>query len=131
VVYKMSLVDHGTDFKGQVWFMRAKDLYSKVQTGDGIVDFTVDRFLVQGHPTSGEFDFIAYNVDVRTGDHGRAEVRMLDAEGSTVFSGERTSDGYVSTTTALDGTWRIQVTVIGDAEVEVMAAGVIEYTAVL
>ena len=56
-LYSLELVDHGYGFSGQVYFMRASDLWDS-ETSD------TNQFSVNGHQKYGDFDFLAVGIEI-------------------------------------------------------------------
>ncbi len=63
------LVESGVGHTGEVWFIRAGDLYSgDWEHASALPDVEVrDTFLVSGHPQNGDWDEMIYWLDARMG----------------------------------------------------------------
>jgi len=126
----MELIEHGYDYEGKVYFMRARDLFSTSNLYSDNREFTVD-----GHPRDGDFDLLA--AGVRTmGDHRLTNV-ILTSPGNSHYS----LDSGIYTITEIpneNGIWTADMITLPVFNyfiihplVEVQISGIIEYTAEL
>lgn len=129
-LFSMQLIEHGYDYEGKVYFMRAKDLFSTSSLYTDTGEFTVN-----GHPAYGDFDFIA--AGVRSTENHRLTNVVLTSPGNYHY---RVNSGIYTLTEIPNenGMWKADVISLPIRSyfiipplIEIQIAGVIEYTAEL
>jgi hypothetical protein len=128
---RMTLVSSGTGYKGDAYFVRGVDLYSKdasSSTGSPEVD-VYESFIDRGHPTWGPFDSLIYYYTVKIGDRSNGVLTFRDHSTTTLMrktfdpgteedsiGSMPSSGGEVGVTIALQGSCRLRVMVAGGIE---------------
>jgi hypothetical protein len=80
VILDMTLVSYGTGFDGEVYFIRARDLFNETYTserGSPEMDF-YNSFYDQGHPNWGPWDYLVYYYEVITGENSGETITVTD-----------------------------------------------------
>jgi hypothetical protein len=128
---RMTLVSSGTGYKGDAYFVRGVDLYSKdasSSTGSPEVDI-YESFIDRGHPKWGPFDSLIYYYNVKIGDRSNGILTFRDHSTTTLMrktfdpgteedglGSMPSSGGEVGVTIALQGSCRLRVMVAGGIE---------------
>jgi len=129
---KMTMVSHGTGYKGDAYFVRGVDLYSKEassSSGSPEVDL-YESFIDRGHPTWGPFDSLIYYYRVEIGTRSNGLLAFKDHSTTTVmrktFDPGTSEDGLGSIPSS-GGEVGVTVVLQGDCHLVVIVAGGIEY----
>jgi hypothetical protein len=128
-IFSLELIEHGYDYKGTVYFMRATDLYSSSSLATDNGEFTVS-----GHSKYGDFDHIA--VGIKSTQNYRMINTVLTSPSDRHY---RIGSGNFEITEiqAENGDWTASVYSMPNMFafvpplVEVQISGVIEYSAEL
>jgi hypothetical protein len=129
VFLEMTLKDHDYGFKGEVYFMRARDLYDASSSSGG------NDFSVSGHPKYGDFDFLAVGITTET-INTPMFVEISGPVNDYSYPVFRTSGTkFISEIPNYNGDWSVdyysRMFLFYQPEVDVKIAGVLEYSAVL
>jgi hypothetical protein len=124
---RMTLVEAGTGYSGEVWFCRGGDLYEGEFSGPDF-EFYDTAFANDGHVRYGPWSYVVYwlEEDIRSGsgelvlrDHDGAQLTRVYAPGN--------SHQGLGVVTGASGNWTLQVSLSGNADVRLVVAGAIEY----
>ena len=85
VQFKMTLTDTGSNFQGEVWFIRATDLKNRLFEGpiDGEAS---DTFTDSGHPSGIDFNYYVFFIDVAVPQGGSGSLSVKDHVGNSVLA---------------------------------------------
>ena len=130
ILLRMSLVASGLDHEGDVWFIRAGDLYSAEWNHDGgLPDAEIrDTFLVSGHPDQGDWDEMIYWLDARMGG-GASTSSLTLRDHASVTALARTwgpgaqEEGQLGTIPYPSGEYTLTLTQSGESYVRLIVAG--------
>ncbi|MBF92196.1 MAG: hypothetical protein CMB78_00235 [Euryarchaeota archaeon] len=75
---RMMLSDSGTGHSGDVYFVRGGDLFSDIWEDTGTDAELRDTFLVNDHPTDGEWDEMIYFLDAESGTGSSITMTLRD-----------------------------------------------------
>jgi hypothetical protein len=83
--FRMSLTNTGSDYTGDVWFIRATDLKDRLFEGplDGEV---TDTFVDSGHPSGIDFNYYVFYIDVSIPMGGSGTISVKDHVGNSVLT---------------------------------------------
>ena len=130
-LYSLELVDHGYGFEGQVYFMRANDLWDSASSD-------TNQFSVNGHHKYGDFDFLAVGIEIPNNPTG---IMFVEISGpSNIGDYENSYRGPVVLGHFLEipnenGEWTVgyysNVFSFIKPQMNIRIAGVLEYSAIL
>lgn len=129
---EMTLVSYGMGFAGEVYFIRAVDLFDEEYISDrGSPDLDFyNSFYDQGHPDWGPFDYLVYYYDVLSGESSGGAVTVTDPASESqmrrVF-GPNTFERALGTIPSESGEWKVTVVISGESYLRLRVAGGIEY----
>jgi len=85
VQFRMTLTETGSDYQGEVWFIRATDLKNRLFEGpiDGEAS---DTFTDSGHPSGIDFDYYVFFIDVTIPQGGSGSLSVKDHVGNNVLA---------------------------------------------
>lgn len=132
ILLDMTLVSYGKGFTGEVYFVRAVDLFDEEyisSRGSPDIDF-YNSFLDQGHPDWGPFDYLVYYYDVLTGDNSGGVVTVTDPASESTMKrafGPNTFERALGTIPSESGEWKVTVVISGESYLRLRIAGGIEY----
>jgi len=129
----MQLSNFGTNYEGDVWFIRATDLYSGSWDHDsGMPDAEIrDTFFVGDHPSGEEYDEMIYYLDARMGG-GTGSLTLRDH--TSVSALERawqpgeSEEGQLGEINAPSQDYTLTITQSGDSEISIIIAGGITFS---
>jgi len=117
---RMQLNNYGNEFTGDVFFIRAIDLYDEMYEGfDGEA---YDTFFDSGHPSNGDFDFLVWYLDVEI-DSGSSQgtLSVKDHSGVTplarVWGPSSTEKGSLGTIPSNSGEYSVTATLNGGSSI--------------
>ena len=127
---RMTLTGNGFDHTGNVWFIRAGDIFAEVwDHGAGAPDVEItDSFFVGDHPSQGPYDEMIYWLDAEMGggpssgsltlrDHNSASVLTRQWGAGAKESGNLGTIPYPS------GEYTLSITQTGDSYIRLIVAG--------
>ncbi|MDG6225673.1 MAG: hypothetical protein QCI82_09190 [Candidatus Thermoplasmatota archaeon] len=133
VEISMALVEGGSGYKGDLHYVRGRDLFKKdytSSTGSPTIDF-YDSFIDRGHPTWGPFDRLIYFYEVQTGSQSNGLLTIRDHSTTTVLRkvyDPGISESSLGSMRSSGGEVGITVALQGSCGLKLMVAGGIEYT---
>ena len=83
--FRMSLTDTGSDFSGEVWFIRATDLKDRIFEGP-IDGEATDTFVDSGHPSGIDFNYYVFYIDAALLQGGTGTLSVKDHVGNSVLT---------------------------------------------
>ena len=83
--FRMSLTNSGSDFSGDVWFIRATDLKDRLFEGP-IDGEATDSFVDSGHPSGIDFDYYVFYIDVSIPQGGTGTLSVKDHAGQSILT---------------------------------------------
>ena len=113
---KMQLNSYGTNHTGEVWFIRATDLFDSRY--EGLDGEAYDSFFDSGHPSGEDFDMLVWYLDVEI-DSGASQgtITVKDHSGLTplarAWGPSSTEKGTLGTIPANSGEYSITATLNG------------------
>jgi hypothetical protein len=128
----MKLISHGMGYVGEVYFVRARDLFSDVYSssiGSPALDL-YNSFLDRGHPNWGDWDYLVYYYEVVTGENSGGTLIVADPlskESMKKVIGPNTFENTLGTIPSQSGEWKVSLALRGDSDLELQIAGGIEY----
>jgi|GEM_PF-49074 len=133
---EMQLATFGTGHEGEVWFIRATDLYAGSWDHEGgTPDVEVrDTFFVGDHPSGEEYDEMVYYLSARMGG-GTGSLTLRDHTSVSALErawqpGEE-EEGQLGEINSPSQDYTLTVTLSGDSEIAIIIAGGITYSWVL
>ncbi len=132
ILLDMTLVSYGIGFTGEVYFVRAVDLFDEEyisDRGSPDVDF-YNSFFDQGHPDWGPFDYLVYHYDVHIGDSSGGTITVTDPASESAMKrafGPNTSERALGSIPSESGEWKVTVVLGGESYLRLRIAGGIEY----
>ena len=132
VLLDMKLISYGMGYVGEVYFVRARDLFSDVYTSKRASP-AIDRynsFLDQGHPNWGDWDYLVYYYEVSTEENSGGTLTVADPlskEAMKRVIGPNTFECTLGTTPSESGEWKVTIALGGDSYLKLRIAGGIEY----
>ena len=130
---RMTLVETGTNYTGEVWFCRGGDLYYEEFIGPDFGYYDTE-FANEGHERYGPWDYIVYYLEAEIGSGSGGELILRDHESTdilvTTFSSGN-SKNELGTVMGTSGNWTLEISLSGDADVRLLVAGAIQYSWVL
>lgn len=113
---RMQLNNYGDDFSGDVFFIRATDLYD--ENYQGLDGEAYDTFFDSGHPREGDFDFLVWYLDVDIDSSAsQGTLSVKDHSGVTplarVWGPDSTEKGTLGTIPSNSGEYSVTVTLNG------------------
>ncbi len=129
---KMTLVSYGTGYRGDAYFVRGVDLYTKEassSSGSPQVDI-YESFIDRGHPTWGPFDSLIYYYTVKIGTRSNGLLTFRDHSTTTLMRktfDPGTEEDSLGSMPSTGGEVGVTVALRGDCHLKVMVAGGIEY----
>jgi hypothetical protein len=134
IIYELELLDHGYDYEGPTYFMRARDLFDSTST---IIDnpvYEVDNFEVNGHPKYGDFDFLALGITLSDESAQPMSMMISDPTGNIQYRNkivEESSETSILELPNLNGMWTIRYHQFHESSMNIYVAGVLEYSTIL
>ena len=132
VLLDMKLISYGLGFVGEVYFVRATDLFSDVynsKRGSPAIDL-YNSFLDQGHPNWGDWDYLVYYYEVITEENSGGTLTVADPlskEAMKRVFGPNTFESTLGTIPSESGEWKVTIALGGDSYLRLRIAGGIEY----
>ncbi len=113
---KMQMNDFGSDHEGDVWFIRATDLFDVRY--DGLDGEAYDSFFDSGHPSGADFDMLVWYLDVQiNGGPSQGSLTVKDHSGLTplarAWGPSSTEKGSLGTIPANSGEYSVTATLNG------------------
>ncbi len=131
-ILEMNLVLHGSNFKGNLYFVRGVDLFDEVYSsarGSPELQF-YNTFLDSGHPNWGPFQDLIYFFEVETGSNTVGVLTINDHSTNNnlrrTFQ-SNTAESSLGLIPSEAGEWGVTVTLLGQSDLRVRIAGGIEY----
>jgi len=129
---RMTLVSHGTGYRGDAYFVRGVDLYSKeVSSSSGSPQVDIyESFLDRGHPTWGPFDSLIYCYKATIGERSNGLLTFRDHSTTTLMRktfDPGTEEDSLGSMPSEGGEVGVTLALQGDCRLKVMVAGGIEY----
>lgn len=127
--FRMSLTSTGSDYNGDVWFIRATDLKDRVFEGpiDGEV---TDTFVDSGHPSGIDFDYYVFYIDAALPQGGTGTLSIKDHVGNSILTRTYTAGTQsqeLATIPSRTDEYTLEVTLTGgQSSIHFMIAGGIE-----
>jgi len=127
--FRMSLTNTGSDFSGDVWFIRATDLKDRLFEGpiDGVA---TDSFVDSGHPSGIDFDYYVFFIDVAIPQGGTGTLSVKDHAGQSILQrtySAGTQSQELATIPSRTDEYTLEVTLTGgQSSIHFMMAGGIE-----
>lgn len=135
VVMSMTSVRAGHAYSGDVFFIRAGDIFAKEWDHDsGAPDVEItDSFFVSGHPSQGDYDQLIYWLDARMGGgSSTGTLTLRDHNSVTALSRQWgpgiEENGQIGTIPYPSGEYTLTLTQSGDSYVRLIVAGGIVQT---
>ena len=127
---RMVLSGTGSEHSGQVWFIRAGDIFSEVwnhESGAPDVEIT-DSFFVSDHPSQGPYDEMIYWLDAEMGGGPSSGSLTLRDHQSTSVLGRQwgqnaKENGNMGTIPYPSGDYTLTVTQTGNSYIRLIVAG--------
>jgi len=127
---KMSLAGSGFNHEGEVWFIRAGDIFAEEWDHDsGAPDVEItDSFFVSGHPSQGDYDEMIYWIDAEMGG-GSSSGTLTLRDHSSVTALSRQwgpgiqENGQMGTIPYPSGEYTLTITQSGDSYIRLIVAG--------
>lgn len=132
VLYEMEIIEHGYDYEGTVYFMRARDLFDSTNAD-------TNKFSVSHHPKYGDYDFLAVGLEIPWYSGLFVYVELtgptFDSQYYRSYMGTIPL-GIAMEIPNINGEWSVNYgswppTFFRGPEVNIKVAGVLEYSAVL
>ena len=130
---EMQLATFGTGHEGEVWFIRATDLYAGSWDHEGgTPDVEVrDTFFVGDHPSGEEYDEMVYYLSARMGG-GTGSLTLRDHTSVSALErawqpGEE-EEGQLGEINSPSQDYTLTVTLSGDSEIAIIIAGGITFS---
>ena len=129
---EMKLISHDIGYVGDVYFVRARDLFSEVyntQRGSPAIDL-YNSFIDQGHPDWGEWDYLVYYYEVTTKDNSGGALTVADPLSTEAIKRvfhPNTLECTLGTIPSESGEWKVNVALAGESYLKLRIAGGIEY----
>ena len=132
----MQLATFGTGHEGEVWFIRASDLYAGSWDHDsGMPDAEIrDTFFVGDHPSGEEYDEMIYYLSAKMG--GGTGTLTLRDHGSVsalerAWQPGESEEGQLGEINSPSQDYTLTITQSGDSEISIIIAGGITFSWVL
>ena len=132
----MQLATFGTGHEGEVWFIRASDLYAGSWDHDsGVPDAEIrDTFFVGDHPSGEEYDEMIYYLSAKMG--GGTGTLTLRDHGSVsalerAWQPGESEEGQLGEINSPSQDYTLTITQSGDSEISIIIAGGITFSWVL
>ena len=127
--FRMSLTDTGSDFSGEVWFIRATDLKDRIFQGP-IDGEATDTFADSGHPSGIDFNYYVFYIDAALLQGGTGTLSVKDHVGNSVLTRTYTAGTQsqeLATIPSRSDEYTLEVTLTGgQSMIHFMIAGGIE-----
>ncbi|MEE2747290.1 MAG: hypothetical protein VX473_02345 [Candidatus Thermoplasmatota archaeon] len=127
--FRMSLTDTGSDFSGDVWFIRATDLKNRLFEGP-IDGEATDTFVDSGHPSGIDFDYYVFFIDVAIPQGGTGTLSVKDHVGQSILTrtySAGTQSQELATIPSRTDEYTLEVTLTGgQSSIHFIIAGGIE-----
>jgi len=129
----INLIDHGTGYRGDVFFVRGLDLYDEEHASSaGSPSIEIyDSFIDRGHPSWGPFDSLIYYYEVRTGSQSNGLMTIRDHSTTTVLRktyDPGTSENGLGSVPSTGGEMGVTVVLQGTCTLRLVISGGIEYS---
>jgi hypothetical protein len=130
---EMQLAIFGTGHEGEVWFIRATDLYAGSWDHDsGTPDAEIrDTFFVGDHPSGEEYDEMVYYLSARMGG-GTGSLTLRDHTSLSalerVWQPGEAEEGQLGEINSPSQEYTLTVTLSGDSEIAIIIAGGITFS---
>jgi len=85
VQFRMSLTNTGSDYSGEVWFIRATDLKDRLFEGP-IDGEATDTFVDSGHPSGIDFNYYVFYIDAALLQGGSGTLSVKDHVGNSILT---------------------------------------------
>lgn len=133
VLLQMTAVTTGLDYKGNVWFVQAGDIFSKEWDNNGGPDAEIeDSFFVSGHPSAGDYDEMIYWLDAAMGTGSTGSLTLRDHFSTSALTRQWGSgaeeNGNLGTIPYPSGEYTLTITQTGDSYIRFFVAGGITTT---
>ena len=127
--FRMTLTDTGSDYSGQVWFIRATDLKDRLFEGP-IDGEATDTFVDSGHPSGIDFDYYVFFIDASLIQGGSGTLSVKDHVGNSILTRTYTAGTQsqeLATIPSRSDEYTLEVTLTGgQSTLHFMIAGGIE-----
>lgn len=130
----MQLATNGANHKGDVWFIRGGDLFSKSYELEGGVDVDAqDSFFVSDHPSGEDWDEMIYWLSANMGGGtSSGTLTLRDHASLTALAREwgpgASEEGQLGTIPYPSGEYTLTITQSGDSDISIIVAGGISYS---
>lgn len=129
VQFRMTLTDTGSDYSGEVWFIRATDLKDRYFEGP-IDGEATDTFVDSGHPSGIDFDYYVFYIDTAILQGGTGTLSVKDHVGNSILTRTYTAGTQsqeLATIPSQSDEYTLEVTLTGgQSSIHFMIAGGIE-----
>ena len=132
ILLDMNLISYGMGFVGEVYFVRARDLFSDVYNSKRTSP-AIDRynsFLDQGHPNWGDWEYLVYYYELITEENSGGTLTVADPlskEAMKRVFGPNTFECTLGTIPSESGEWKVTLALAGNSYLKLRIAGGIEY----
>jgi hypothetical protein len=130
----MQLATFGSQHEGEVWFIRADDIFAKDYSLSGGADVDVqDSFFVSEHPSGDDWDEMIYWLNARMGS-GTSSGSLTLRDHTSVTALARSwgpgaqEEGQLGTIPYPSGEYTLTITQSGNSEISLMVAGGISFS---
>ncbi len=127
--FRMSLTSTGSNYDGEVWFIRATDLKDRIFEGP-IDGEATDTFVDSGHPSGIDFDYYVFYIDVTIPQAGTGTLTVKDHVGNTALTRTYTAGTQsqeLATIPSRSDEYTLEATLTGgQSSIHFMIAGGIE-----
>lgn len=127
--FRMSLTNTGSDYSGEVWFIRATDLKDRLFEGP-IDGEATDTFIDSGHPSGIDFDYYVFYIDASLPQGGTGTLSLRDHTGNSILTRTYTAGTQsqeLATIPSRSDEYTLEVTLTGgQSTIHFMIAGGIE-----
>jgi hypothetical protein len=128
----MNLVTFGTNYTGEVYFVRGVDVYDeRYESNQGSPVFEIyDTFLDSGHPNWGPFDSLIFYYEAYTQDASFGSLIIKDHRSETILRRAfypNTLENSLGTIPSEAGEWAVTISLTGESSLRLRIAGGIEY----
>ncbi|MCI0497132.1 MAG: hypothetical protein L0Z54_02425 [Thermoplasmata archaeon] len=132
VLLRMVLIEHGTGWTGNAYFVRGRDLMDETyesSAGNPVAD-VFDTYVDSGHPKYGDFSYLVYFSNYDAGGDGEIYWILRDHTGGIgaqdFYNNE---EGVIlGTTASVEGNWTLALEMTGNCYFRLRVAGGIEYS---
>jgi len=126
--FRMSLTETGSNYHGEVWFIRATDLKNRIFEGP-IDGQATDTFIDSGHPSGIDFDYYVFFIDASLMQGGSGTLSVKDHAGNSILTRTYTpgtQSQELATIMSRTDEYTLEVTLTGQSQIHFIIAGGIE-----